>query len=264
MFLEEAGLSTKQKVEKNSKKNSWPLSELTSFCWVTKLGLFICHQVFTDTRQVFQVLSDRLRYAALTLQPQNIFDLDTMGCWTTTAEITATQQGNNIIGCYRKVQSYIPMKFKDTVRVSAKTLMLSYLLATRSDKPDDPETPVHVGTPLVAPRHRWRDLLRALTALWATRFASHSIKAKSGLLHSTMASCFRALCTPNKGDKRQRVRCLMSDLQISELADSRFYRDSELYKWRFSEVRNSELLARGGGEVWLTQLNLFSERGFWE
>ena len=156
------------------------------------------------------------------------------------------------------------MKFKDIIRVSAKTVMLSYFLATRSDKPDDPETPVHVGTPLVAPRHRWRDLLRALTAPWATRFASHSIKAKSGLLHSTMASCFKALCTPNKGDKRQRVSCLMSDLLISELVDSRFYRDSELYKWRFSGLRNSELLAWGGGAVWLTQLNLFSERGFWE
>lgn len=183
-----------QKVEKNSKTNSWPLSELPSFCQVTKLGL----------------LNDRFKYATLTLQPQNIFDLDTMGCWTTTAEKTTTPQGNNVIGCSEKVQSYILMKFKDIIRVSAKTVMLSYFLATRSDKPDDPETPVHVGTPLVAPRHRWRDLLRALTAPWATRFASHSIKAKSGLLHSTMASCFKALCTPNKGEERQRVRCLMS------------------------------------------------------
>lgn len=200
----------------------------------------------------------------LTLQPQSLFDLDTMGRWTTTAETTTTPQGNNVIGCSEKVQSYILMKFKDIIRVSAKTLMLSYFLATRSDKPDDPETPVHVGTPLVARRHRWRDLLRALTAPWATRFASHSIKAKSGLLHSTMASCFKALCTPNKDDKRQRVRCLMSDLQTSELADSRFYRDSELYKRRFSGLRNSELLAWGGGVVWLKQLNLFSGRGFWE
>ena len=79
-------------------------------------------------------------------------------------ETTTTPQGNNVNGCSEKVQSYILMKFKDIIRVSAKTLMLSYFLATRSDKPDDPETPVHVGTPLVAPRHRWRDLLRALTA----------------------------------------------------------------------------------------------------
>ena len=76
----EPRMIVQQKVEKNSKTNSWPLSELPSFCQVTKLGLFICHQVLSDTRQAFQVLNDRFKYVTLTLQPQNIFDLDTMGC----------------------------------------------------------------------------------------------------------------------------------------------------------------------------------------
>ena len=85
---------------------------------------------------------------------------------------------------------------------TTKTLFLFYLLGCGSDKPDEPDRPVQVRTPLAAPRHRWRDLLRASTALCATRFASPSTKAKSGLLDSIMTSCFRALCTPKKVNKR--------------------------------------------------------------
>lgn len=73
-----------------------------------------------------------------------------------------------------------------------------YLFEVSSDKPDEPDTPVHVGTPLTARRHRWRDFLSALTAFSATRLASLSTSATSGLLDSIMTSCFNALCTPSK------------------------------------------------------------------
>lgn len=72
-----------------------------------------------------------------------------------------------------------------------------YLFEVSSDRPDEPDAPVHVGTPLTAPRHRWRDFLSALTAFSATRLASLSTSATSGLLDSMMTSCFKALCTPS-------------------------------------------------------------------
>ena len=73
-----------------------------------------------------------------------------------------------------------------------------YLFEGSSDRPDEPDAPVHVGTPLTALRHRWRDFLSALTAFSATRLASLSTSATSGLLDSMMTSCFNALCTPTK------------------------------------------------------------------
>lgn len=73
-----------------------------------------------------------------------------------------------------------------------------HLFGGGSNRPDEPDEPVQVGTPLAAPRHCRRDRLSALTAFSATRFASLSTKAKSGLLDSMMTSCFKALCTPIK------------------------------------------------------------------
>jgi len=78
-----------------------------------------------------------------------------------------------------------------------------------SNNPDEPDTPVHVGTPLAAPRHRWRDRLSAFTALSATRLASLSTKAKSGLLDSMMTSCFKALCTPMNSEITSSVEAFL-------------------------------------------------------
>ena len=61
--------------------------------------------------------------------------------------------------------------------LSQADLKRQYLFAADSVKPDEPDTPVHVGTPLFALRHNWRDRFSAFTACSATRFASVSISA---------------------------------------------------------------------------------------
>ena len=87
----------------------------------------------------------------------------------------------------------------NTIRTTTNNFRVYiHLFGGGSDRPDEPDEPVQVGTPLAAPRHCLRDRLRALTAFSATRFASLSTKAKSGLLDSMMTSCFKALCTPIK------------------------------------------------------------------